>query len=475
MIHYDKNDRKKKTLEGLKLLEEDKDIKFVKCIASDMQGHIREVTVFYPRDSDSRDMKSIGVDGSVLFSEIIMTKESDMVFVPDMSTLRKIPWTSDTAIVICDLYYPPRRDGSLKPFEGCARGKLKELARSMERNLPKYVKKIQPERKIKNVWAAFAAEMELVLVKKDYDYTKIHLDPDLKNNHYFKILVGEIDEMLKKFMLYAHQLGLKPEKYHSEVAWFQYELNFEAADILTSADNFVLATYIMNAVAKQYGYLFSLISKFSELVNGTGKHMHENIFALEEINGKYVQVNLFHDKRRKDGFSWIGRSYTVGNLRYGREYTILTNPAPISFKRFDRRKEAPQDVFFGWEDRTSFARGHMKDTNKIRTEIRSGDCLSNAYWHCGAHLAAGLEGIRKGLTLEMRKGRGYYNFGQENKLPLHFGEALNLMNGSKMLRKYFGDFIIDALYTLGSITWNEECMSITDRDIRKYFLFDPEM
>ncbi|MFA5359492.1 MAG: glutamine synthetase family protein [Patescibacteria group bacterium] len=474
MIISNGDERKRQAKERIEEIKKDQNIRFIKCLGADMQGHIREVTAYYPRDSDDIDVRNIGVDGSVLFSQIIMTTESDMVFVPDLSTLRKIPWTSDTALVICDLYYPPEKEGEpLKPFEGCTRGILKKLVRKMERNLPKYIKKVQPERKIKNFWAAFAPELEFLLVRKDYDYTKIHL-ADLKNNHYFRTLAGECDEILKEIVVYLGKLGVKPEKYHTEVAGLQYEINIELSDILSSADNVVIMMYVINAVAKKHGYRFSLIPKFNENVNGSGKHIHENIFAMEEIDGVYQQVNVFYDKRTKDGASYIMRSYTAGNLKYGREYTLLTNPAPISFKRFTKKAEAPEDLFFGWKDRTAFARGHMKGTKKIRTEIRSADGLSNPYSSCAAHLAAGLAGIEEGLVLEMHKGHGYYNYGKENRLPLHFGEALTLMYKSKMLRKYLGNFLIDSLFTLGGIVWHKECTQITDRDIVENFPFDVE-
>ena len=108
-------------------------VNFVECQFMDMQGNIRQVSLTIEQ------LKSTGttsVDGSSVFGKIIPPTESDMVLVPDFSTFCHIPWRPGSARVICDIYYPPKKEGlPLKLLEGCPREFLRRLIKIMNRSL----------------------------------------------------------------------------------------------------------------------------------------------------------------------------------------------------------------------------------------------------------------------------------------------------------------------------------------------------
>jgi glutamine synthetase len=440
-----------------------KGVEFVKYQFTDMQGNIREVTLTI---GEIRGMGTTSVDGSSVFGKIIPPTESDMILMPDCSTLTMIPWSPDTARVICSVFYPPESEGgAMIPFEGCGRSILSHIEKSMEGVLKKHAARLFPGKKIDKLHAHFAPEVEFLLCNGDYDHMNIHLD-DLENNHYFVPPQKQVDEVLKEITKTLGLMGLKKEKYHTEVSTFQYEIGIGHGNVLQIADATMTVKYIIENIAQSRGLKASFIPKFNKNVNGSGMHVHQNLAAT--VNGE--EHNLFFDRAMENCLSDIGKSYFAGLLKYASEITAITNPLPISYKRIVPGREAPTYISWDWLNRTALCRGHSRGIRKVRVEYRSPDPKCNPYLAFAAMLSAGLEGIESRLELQPSDNRNFYtdNEGVE-ELPGNLGEALEKMNHSAMLRKRMGDFIIDTLFTLGKMTWREYYQEISDIDIRRYF------
>jgi len=440
-----------------------KGVEFVKYQFTDMQGNIREVTLTI---GEIRGMGTTSVDGSSVFGKIIPPTESDMILMPDCSTLATIPWSPDSARVICSVFYPPESDDhEMIPFEGCGRSILSHVDKSMEGVLKKHAAQLFPGKKIDKLHAHFAPEVEFLLCNGDYDHMNIHLD-NLENNHYFVPPQKQVDEVLKEITKTLGLMGLKKEKYHTEVSTFQYEIGIGHGNVLQIADATMTVKYIIENIAQSHGLKASFIPKFNKNVNGSGMHVHQNLAAT--VNGE--ELNLFFDSTMENCLSDIGKSYFAGLLRYASEITAITNPLPISYKRIVPGREAPTYISWDWLNRTALCRGHSRGIRKVRVEYRSPDPKCNPYLAFAAMLSAGLEGIESSLELQPSDNRNFYtdNEGVE-ELPGNLGEALEKMNRSTMLRKRMGDFIIDTLYTLGKLTWREYYQEISDIDIRRYF------
>ncbi|MCX6722339.1 MAG: glutamine synthetase family protein [Candidatus Staskawiczbacteria bacterium] len=439
--------------------EKEKTVEFVRCKLTDMQGNLREVTVTKEQLSGTG---ITSVDGSSVFGKIIPPTESDMVLVPDTSTLFMVPWSQDTAQVICDIFFPPKKEGEeLEPYAGCSRGALKRAMKGME----KIVKKHYPGKTITKVKALFAPELEFLLLPKEYDIAHIHTDSGLRNDHYFIPPADQANKALKIITQHLGVVGLKREKWHTEVATGQYEIGIGHGKVLRIADGTITAKDIIRTVAGQNGLKASFIPKFNRHVNGSGMHTHMNISAIIDD----AEVNLFYDPKKPDGLSELGRKFIAGLLKYAREITSLTNSLPISYKRLVPGAEAPTRISWDWLNRTALCRGHSRGTTKVRVEYRAPDPMCNPYLAFSALLLAGLAGIEENLKLSPPDKRNLYHDNDGvAELPGSLTEALLLTNSSKMLRKGMGDFIIDTLFTLGM----EECrvynQAVTDWDIENY-------
>lgn len=439
-------------------------VKFVKYHFADLQGNVREKT------RSREDVKEKGItttDGSSIFGKIIPPTESDMLLYPDPSTLVVVPWAEDTGRVLCNVYTPSAEEGKPdRPFEGCSRNILKDVEESMASVLTTLVRKRCGKKKIQKFHAHMSPEVEFLLVKEGYDAGKIHLDQNLANNNYFVPPKEIVDNALKDMMRSLSKVSLKREIYHTEVTTYQCEIGIAYGNALAMADAVMTLKYIIGKIAEKHGLVASFIPKFRKGVNGSGMHVHQNLAVT--MGGK--EENLFYDPVNKDALSAIGRHYIAGLLAYAREITAITNAWPISYKRLVPGAEAPTYIAWDWQNRTALCRGHSQGKKSIRIEYRAPDPMCNPYLAFSAMLAAGLEGIEQRLKLPQPEKRDFYhdNSGVQ-ELPGNLGEALDLMNQSRMLRKRLGDFIVDTLYKLGKDSWREYNQEVSDVDIRRYF------
>ncbi|MDO8516674.1 MAG: glutamine synthetase family protein [Nanoarchaeota archaeon] len=446
-----------------KLKELGKEVVWVKYHLTDIQGHLREVSV--RKDAISEEGYTT-TDGSSVFGKIILPTESDMIIIPDVNTLMVLPWQKDTARVICDAYHSPKsEDEQPEPFLGCPRSILSSVEKSIDKELTEKVSKLY-EKEPKKFHAHFAPELEFILIDEKYPYESIHKDERLNNKNYFVPPKQKVDNFLKQVIDALSITNMKREKYHTEVTTYQCEIGIGHGNAKKVADANVTLKYIIKTLAEMNGMHASFIPKFKQGVNGSGMHVHQNL-AVTFDDGEH---NLFYNKSSKDGLSQIGSNYIAGLLEHAEEITAITNPLPISYKRLVPGCEAPTYIAWDWQNRTALCRGHSPNTKKIRVEYRAPDPTCNPYLAFAAMLSAGLEGIEKNIELPAPSKRDFYHDNEGVKeLPGNLGNALELMNKSEMLRKRLGNFVVDTLYTLGSATYKDYSSQISDRDIELFF------
>jgi glutamine synthetase len=88
-----------------------------------------------------------------------------------------VPWSRDTARVICNVFYPPDSEGvKMIPFEKCCRSILADVEKLARKVLIKHLDEIFPKKKIDHVHIHFAPELEFLLGRQDYDWANIYLD-----------------------------------------------------------------------------------------------------------------------------------------------------------------------------------------------------------------------------------------------------------------------------------------------------------
>ncbi|MBE9542690.1 MAG: glutamine synthetase, partial [Proteobacteria bacterium] len=241
-------------------------------------------------------------------------------------------------------------------------------------------------------------------------------------------------------------------------------------DALTMADNAMTYRLVVKEVALKHGVYATFMPKpiFGE--NGSGMHVHQSLFKGDK--------NAFFDPEDKYHLSDTGKRYLAGLLAHAREFTIITNQWVNSFKRLVPGYEAP--VYLSWAQRNRsdliripvYKPGREKAT---RLEYRSPDPACNPYLAFAIMLAAGLEGIEKGLTPPTPIEENVYEMTPQKRKKLKIGqlpedlwEAIMIAEKSSLLKKCLGDHVFENFITNKKIEWERYRAQVTSYELDKY-------
>ena len=356
----------------------DAGIRFVQLQFTDIIGHVKAVTI--PIHQLAGSVKhGTWFDGSSIegFTRIA---ESDQYLMPDMSTFAEIPWQKasgprGTARVICDVFTPRG-----EPFVGDPRGVLR---RQVERAAKLgYIVNTGPE-------------LEFFLFRRDDDGGIAPLPHDQAG--YFDFSTDLAQEVRQDMVDALEAFGIKVETAHHEVATGQHEIDFEYADALRTADNAVTFKFALKAIAQQHGLYATFMPKPIHGINGSGMHTHQSLYSIAENR------NAFADASNPYGLSDVARSYMAGILAHARGMIAVLAPLVNSYKRLVPGYEAPTYLTWGRTNRSALIRVPMVSPGKsiegTRAEVRCPDPSSNTYLAFAVMIAAGLDGVEKGLQL----------------------------------------------------------------------------
>jgi glutamine synthetase len=183
--------------------------------------------------------------------------------------------------------------------------------------------------------------------------------------------------------------GLDVFQVDHEDAHGQYELNFHHAEALASADHLMLFKMAAQALAEQHGSIFSMMPKPFANQPGSGMHFHVSLWAGGDC--------VFAD--RQQPLSTLAMQFIGGVLAHSAALCALAAPTVNSYKRLvvgeslSGTSWAPAYVAHGPNNRTALVR-----TLNGRFEWRVPDASANPYLATAALIAAGLDGIERGLT-----------------------------------------------------------------------------
>ncbi|MDT4839691.1 Glutamate--isopropylamine ligase [compost metagenome] len=167
--------------------------------------------------------------------------------------------------------------------------------------------------------------------------------------------------------------------------------------------------------------------------------------------------------------SKLMRGWVAGQLRYANEITYFLAPYINSYKRFQAGTFAPTRAVWSRDNRTAGFRLCAEGSKSVRIECRIGGSDLNPYLAFAALIAAGLAGIDEKLELDAPyEGDAYLN----DKLPevaKTLRDASAALKGSTMLRKAFGDEVIDHYVHTAEWEQKEYDRRITDWELQRGF------
>jgi glutamine synthetase len=423
-------------------------VHFLRLQFTDIDGIIKNVEV-----PESQFGKAL--DGQVMFDGssiegFTRIEESDMVLIPDLETFGVFPWRTEHGKVgrlICDVADP---DGN--PFPGCPRTLLKnqiQLAREMGYRV------------------MAGPEAEFFLFQMDASGNPVTKTHD--RGSYFDLSpVDRGEEARRDIALVLESMGYEVEAAHHEVAPGQHEIDFRYTDAVKTADNIVTFRFVVKKVALSHGLHATFMPKPLSDVNGSGMHMNMSLFTLGG-------VNAFDNPEGENGLSSSARGFIAGLLHHARAFVAVTNPLVNSYKRLVPGYEAPINVAWSEKNRSPLIRVPARKGNETRCEVRVPDPSCNPYLALTVLLAAGLDGIEKGMDCGRPVNRNIFKMSKREKgrlkiyhLPSSLFEALNYLEKDNVIIEALGEHIYEHFMYNKRREWEEYIRVIHHWEIERY-------
>jgi glutamine synthetase len=229
------------------------------------------------------------------------------------------------------------------------------------------------------------------------------------------------------------------------------------------ADRHVILKNACKEIAWLNGKAVSFMAKWDYGLAGNSCHIHQSLASADG------GASAFHDPEAEHGMSKLMRHYIAGLLQHAREIAWFLAPYVNSYKRFQVGTFAPTRAIWSFDNRTAGFRLVGADTKGVRIECRIGGADLNPYLAFAALLAAGLDGIEQGLELEPAFSGDAYHGKRLREIPKTLREAIELMDNSKLLRRAFGDLVVD--HYVHTARWEqfEYDRRITDWELKRGF------
>src|ERR671917_32249 len=347
-----------------------------------------------------------------------LTPVGELRLIPDLSTLTPLPFARGQAMVSCDMKEPD----ATTPWEGCPRSALKRV---LERLANRGYRAV----------ASYEAEFYVWGPDGPLDTTPYAANFALTPAAEY---VAELAETLE-------EMGIRPEQCHAEVGHGNLELSVKEAEALAAADRRVIVLETIRGVAHRMGLEITMAPKPYLEEAGNGHHLHLSIYALEGESPVLFDAS--------GALSGPGSGFVAGILQHMPAVMAFTAPSPNSYQRLAPGMWSSAYAAYGLDNREAAVRlvspvaGRESATANV--EVKPVDVTSNPYLALAAVLAAGMDGIDRGLdpgepamvdpaTLsdEERASKGI------RPLPASPDEALDALEDDSVLKEALGEPLV---------------------------------
>jgi len=365
----------------------------------------------------------------------------DFKALPDLKTLRLIPWLEKTALVLCDLV---SEDG--KPVSVSPREILKEqVARAQKAG---YRPKV-------------ASELEFYLYKDSFDSARARNFHDLEPYGAYLEDYHILQTTKEEFVIQAirngmEKAGIPVEGSKGEWGKGQEEINLEYTDALEMADRHVIYKNGVKEIAWQKGVAVTFMAKPHQDRAGSSFHLHSSLW------NPTGSKNLFAGNRV------LFQHYLAGQLALGRALSLWYAPSVNSYKRYQSGSFAPTKLVWAEDNRTCGFRV-VGEGSALRIENRLPGADANPYLSFAATIAAGLHGIQRKLPLAAAYPGNAYENTRLPRVPASLSEATEAFEKSGELRSIFGDGVVDHYAHAARLEQAAYDQAVTDWEMRRYF------
>lgn len=403
---------------------EENDVKFIRLTFCDISGSLKNIAIM-PNELERAFRHGIPFDASSIAEGC-----SDLLLVPDISTLSVLPWRPKSGRVVrffCSLKNP---DGS-------------DYAGDIRTDLTNYINELR----LDGYSCEMGTKCEFYLFELDERGEPTKLPHD-KGGYLDVAPLDKCENARREICLSLEEMGMSPKSSCHKHGPAQNEIDFRDSEPVIAADNMVHYKTVVKSIAAQSGLYASFMPK-----------------PLPNEHGSALSISLSLKKGGESIFGsdmsempHEGKCFISGILGRIREITAFLNCTTNSYKRFGIGF-APKYVSWSSENRAQLIRTPQAAGISPRIEIRSADAACNPYVTFKLILAAGMEGVRSGdcslLESTMHSGSEVSVF---EPLPSSLDEAVVIAKKSEFVRRTLSEEL------------RSELFAQLDRQIREYEL-----
>jgi glutamine synthetase len=379
------------------------------------------------------------------------TGYGDVHCVPDPSTLRRAAWLERTAVVLCDV----ERGEPPQPVEVAPRTVLR---RQLERA------------RARGVVVKTGSELEFFLFRGSYRSAREaehrRLEPTGGYVEDYHVLSSAfVEDVVRAIRNGVDASGIPVEFSKGEWGPGQHEINLRYAEALEMADRHVLYKLAAKEIADARGHCLTFMAKWDPSLAGSSLHVHVSLWSEDG-------ASLFAGDEPLPGTRLRGsalfRHFLGGLLAHARELAWFFAPTVNSYKRYRAGTFAPTGIAWSVDNRTAGFRV-VGSGPSLRVECRIPGADANPYLAYAALLAAGLDGVERGLEPGPAFAGDVYAASGLPRVPGSLGEAIAELDASAFARKAFGDEVVAHLLHFARSEQAYFEGAVTDWEKRRYF------
>ncbi|KAK2401154.1 type-1 glutamine synthetase [Trifolium repens] len=412
--------------------ELESDVSFVRIIWVDNSGQHRCRVVPRKRFNDVVTKNGVGLafavmgmtsflDGPAAGSGLGAVGETRLT--PDVSTRKTIPWSKQDEMVLGDMNYKPGQ-----AWEYCPREALRRVSKILKDEFDLVMN------------AGF--ENEFFLLKSITREGKEEWIPFDSSPYCSSAAFDAASPILREVASSLHSMGIPIEQIHAEAGKGQFELVLGHTICTKAADNLVYTRETIRSIARKHGLLATFVPKYALDDLGSGSHVHLSLWQ----NGQ--NVFMASDGSSKYGISTLGKEFMAGVLYNLPSILPFVATLPISYDRLQPNTWSGAYLFWGNENKEAPIRATSPPGTPgglvSNFEVKSFDGTANPYLGLAAIIAAGIDGLRRHLSLPepVDKDPNPENL---QRLPKSLSESLEALHKADFLEEFFGDKLLTVI------------------------------
>ena len=310
-------------------------IEDVEAFVPDMAGSARGKVVPADKFGSGRMKMPEAIFGQTISGNYVANKQNvedrDMLLVPDPTTLRIVPWATDsTASVFLDCYH---NDGT--PVDTSPRGVLRSVV----------------ERYTERGWTPVVApEVEFYLLSA-------HSDPNAEaepprgrlgrtegaRQPYSVDAMNDYDPFINDLYKYCEMQGIRIDTLSQEMGPAQFEINFLHGDPIELADQVFLFKRTVREVAIEHEMHATFLAKPMAEDAGSALHIHQSVVDT-------AGDNIFSTAEGDASAMFYG--FLGGLQRYVPDAMLVFAPYVNSYRRFLDPWASPVNLAWAVDNRT---------------------------------------------------------------------------------------------------------------------------